>query len=812
MMRRGSVLLVVLAIAAIAGTAVPTLVRKARTVHPVSGKSVLTPGPDGNTTVLHNGWRIRPAGSHVACGDLPLGGAVSPDGRLAVVPTCGYNAHAIHLLDLREWREIASWRVPKAWAGAAWKLDGRRLYVSGGLGNPQADIYCYGLGDGETWQARDDITLRDASRTKSCVSAIAMSPNGDLLFALNVADGYVYVVDPTTRETLQRVAVGTHPVACALSSDGRTLYVANWGGAEVACIRLEDGQAPVVKARWAVGAHPNAIAVTPDGRLFVSCGSADTVDILDASDGSRTERVRTSPTPQAPLGSTPNALAIAGGRLYVANADNNSVCVVDVARRGQSRVLGFIPTGWYPSAVLASGSTLVIGSGKGTGTRPNPARLPLNPIVPTGFDYIGRQLNGLLSFVRTPSDRELSQYTRQVVACTPFRQDRVSAVASTRRTAIPTRVGQASPIRYVLYIIKENRTYDQVFGDLPQGNGDPALCLFGRDVTPNQHALAEQFVLLDNLYCSGEVSQDGHPWSTMAYATDYTQRAWVLGYSGKGNLPDLASMADSPAGFIWQACKARSVSYRSYGEYAGHPSLEGNHSLAYIGKAGPGSAPPGRDTDRADIFIREFREFERAGTMPRFTVMSLGENHTNGTRAGSFTPKAMVASNDVAVGRIVEAVTHSSLWKQFAIFIIEDDAQNGPDHVDAHRTAGLVISPYTRRRYVDSTMYSTASMLRTMELILGLPPLTQHDAAATPMLNSFTDEADLSAFTALPARTDLQAKNPATAYGAARSARMDWSEYDRIDEDALNRILWHSIKGARTPYPGAVRSALIRGG
>jgi phospholipase C len=347
-----------------------------------------------------------------------------------------------------------------------------------------------------------------------------------------------------------------------------------------------------------------------------------------------------------------------------------------------------------------------------------------------------------------------------------------------------------------------------VFGDIPRGNGDPGLTLFGRDVTPNHHALAEQFVLLDNLYCNGEVSQDGHPWSTSAYCTDFDQRNWPLGYSGKTQTAAGSNITDPRSGFLWEAALKKGLTIRGYGEYSSHKSFQSYHCEEFIGKKGPGNAAPGRDMDKAEIFIREFKEFEKAGKVPNLMVMSLGEDHTNGTRPGAHTPKAMVASNDQALGKIVETISKSSLWKQFAIFVIEDDAQNGPDHVDSHRTVGLVISPYTRRNYLDSTMYSTASMLRTMELLLGLPPMTQYDAAATPMFESFTDKPDLSVYTPLPPQTDILAKNKASDFGAKASARMDWSDYDRMDEQQLNRILWHSIKGVNTPYPSPVRRAL----
>jgi hypothetical protein len=359
----------------------------------------------------------------------------------------------------------------------------------------------------------------------------------------------------------------------------------------------------------------------------------------------------------------------------------------------------------------------------------------------------------------------------------------------------------------VLFIMKENRTYDQVFGDLKQGNGDPTLTLFGRDVTPNQHALAEQFVLLDNLYCSGEVSQDGQPWTTSAYATEFTQRAWTLSYSRHGSLNTTGGISEQSTPYIWELARQKGLSVKTFG-MGNRRGIAEVRSARFDQRPSDPKLQRARDYERADRFVEEFQEMDWAGAVPNFMFMSLGENHTSGTAPGAYTPKAQVASNDVAVGKIVEAITKSKVWPAFAVFIIEDDAQNGPDHVDSHRTAGLVISPYVKRKVVDSDMYSTVSMLRTVELLLGLPPMTQHDAAAPPMVNSFMATPDLSGFTALPARIDLMTKNPPQGYGAVASARMDFREYDRIDEDALNRILWHSIKGADVPYPAPMRRAL----
>jgi hypothetical protein len=368
----------------------------------------------------------------------------------------------------------------------------------------------------------------------------------------------------------------------------------------------------------------------------------------------------------------------------------------------------------------------------------------------------------------------------------------------------------------------ENRTYDQVFGDIKEANGDPALVMFGEKVTPNRHKLARDFVLLDNLYCNGQVSRDGHPWSTMAYNTDYIARDWHLTYSGRKGVDDDEDgrLSNAPSGYIWDACARAKLSYRSYGEYGkrvsqpdGTSKMEGRVP-GLIGHMCPDYGVPKkkgakvRDTDRVETFLQEFHEFEKNNNLPRLIVMSLPEDHTYGTKVGENTPQACVGSNDLALGRLVEAVSQSKYWQETAIFAIEDDAQNGPDHVDAHRTAGHVISPYTKRHFVDSTQYSTVSMIRTIELILGLPPLSQYDAAARPMFNSFTEKPDLTAYQHIEAQTDLESVNTKLAYGAERSNQMDFSDVDRIDDFELNEILWRAIKGKNAPIPPAVRRAI----
>ncbi|HKI19179.1 MAG TPA: alkaline phosphatase family protein, partial [Isosphaeraceae bacterium] len=579
-----------------------------------------------------------------------------------------------------------------------------------------------------------------------------------------------------------------------------------------------------------MAAHPQ------DDRLFVACASSDRVDVIDTRRGIVTEMIHTALFPRAPEGSTPAALAIApdGKTLFVANADNNCVAVFDIAEPGRTQVKGFIPTGWYPTAVAVTpdGKNLLVGVGKGNQTKPNPikreeAKGKTEPDLPAPgglvrFPYIGTTLSGSLSVVSIPDDKTLAQYTETVYKNCPYSDRLLSDAPYPERTAIPTKVGEPSPIKHILYIIKENRTYDQVFGDLARGNGDPALVMFGRDVTPNHHKLAEEFVLLDNLYCNGHVSADGHPWSTMAYHTDYVARNWALTYSGRAGVvdDDDGDLEKAPSGYLWDACARAGLSYRSYGEYGrrvsqpdGSMRIEGSvpglvgHMCPDFG-VGKVHGRHARDIENAETFLREFHEYEKNGNLPRFMVMSLGEDHTTGTRPGTFTPRACVASNDVGLGRIVEALSHSKHWPEIAIFVIEDDAQNGPDHVDAHRTVGLVISPYTKRKHVDSTQYSTVSMLRSIELVLGLSPLSQYDAAARPMFASFTDKADLTPYVHEPARIDLNEVNAPTAYGAKRSLKMNFDEYDKIDDFELNEILWRAIKGKDAPVPPAARRAI----
>jgi hypothetical protein len=360
-------------------------------------------------------------------------------------------------------------------------------------------------------------------------------------------------------------------------------------------------------------------------------------------------------------------------------------------------------------------------------------------------------------------------------------------------------------------------------GDLPAGNGAPQLCLFPETVTPNHHALAREFVLLDNFYADGEVSADGHEWSMGAYATDFVEKAWPvdyghgerrkIGYPAEGEYP----IATPERGYLWDQAARAGVTFRSYGEFVFEgrtpesptrpalPVLRGHIDPLYRGF--DLNYP---DVDRVARFAAELKRFEAEGEMPRLQVLRLPNDHTSGGYPGALTPRALVADNDLALGRLVDAVSHSKFWPTTAIFVLEDDAQNGPDHVDAHRIPCLVISPYTARHTVDSTLYSTTSMLRTIELILGLQPMSQFDAAAAPMFASFTASPDVTPYSALPARFDLKERNPAEGADARESARMDFREADRADDIVLNEIIWRSVKGAHSPMPAPVRAAFFK--
>jgi YVTN family beta-propeller protein len=785
-------------------------------------------GPTEKGYLLPNGWTIAPVGEHVRLPDMVLNILPMPDGRTVLASSSGYNEHQLALIDVAAKRIVEKQTVRQSWFGLAAGKD--RVWWSGGGGGI---LHQYALADGKlsrTGPQEPERTRATKDKPPTFKTGLLFDVATDTLYSLDIDAGTISAIEASTGKEKQSRSLGGKPYDVKLARNRTRLYVSDWAGRVV--LALDPADLRVV-ARVAVGEHPNQIAVHPkDDRLFVACSSSNCVSVIDARLGYVVETIVTALFPNAPEGSTPDAVALTpdGNTLFVANADNNCVAVVDVAVPRQSQVKGFIPTGWYPTALAVSpdGKNLYVGVGKGNQSGPNPFDRALarenaaKKLRQRPYPYIGTILAGALSIVPIPDDKQLAEYTASVYRNCPYSDKLLTGAPYAGKTVIPTKVGDPCPITHVIYIIKENRTYDQVFGDMERGNGDPSLVMFGEDVTPNHHKLAREFVLLDNLYCNGQVSRDGHPWSTMAYHTDYIARDWHLTYSGREGVDDddERNLQKAPSGYLWDACARAGVSYRSYGEYGRRVSQpDGSFRIdgavpGLVGHMCPEFGVPRdsrhrvRDTDRVETFLREFAEYEKADSLPRFIIMSLGEDHTFGTSPGQHTPQACVASNDLALARLVEAVSKSKYWPRIAIFVIEDDAQNGPDHVDAHRTVGLVISPYVKRKHLDSTQYATVSMIRTIELILGLPPLSQYDAAARPMFESFSDRPNLEPYAAVPARIDLEAVNAPLAYGADRSAKMDFSEYDRINDFELNEILWRAVKGADAPLPPAVRRAI----
>lgn len=788
-------------------------------------RASLTPGP----ALLHNGWGVTPAGRQVKISDMALKMIVAPDRRALVAVSAGFNRTGITLLDVMT-KEVTQFHpLKECFNGLVFSRDGKRLFVSGG---DTGNIYTFDYRNGVATPA---TTVRPADAKPVFLAGLAVHPRTGKVYVCNEANHEIWVLNADTLAREATVATGLHPHSCVFGGDRRHLYVSNWGSRSVSVIDADTNQ----RVRdVTVGIRPNDMTLARDGRLFVACAGDNTVHVITTNEleklgepasparrlweGTR-EIISTSLYPQSLEGSTPVSVAVSPDdrTLFVANADNNNVMVVDISNRladeargrGEtiSFVNGFIPVGWYPTAVAVSpdNRTLFVANGKGLASRANyPARLeqPNHPFNSVSFDHIGRTLEGSIAVIDRPDAPQMAAYTEQVRRNTPYTPEALRRAPVPSESAIPARVGDPCPIKYVLYVIKENRTYDQILGDLkdakgqPLGNGDPELAIFGAKITPNHHQLARDYVLFDNLYSNSEVSADGHSWCDAAIATDFNQRSWIISYSHHGRLPGNEEMENPANGYLWDLCRRHGVTYKNYGE--------GAQRVPAINRGNWGDWHDYRDIDLVKNWIADLAKAEQTGALPQFTIMSLGEDHTYGTQPGKWSPNSCVGSNDLALGQIVAAASRSKFWPEMAIFVIEDDTQNGPDHVDAHRTVGFVISPYAKRRFVDSTLYTTASMIRTMELILGLPPLTQYDAGATPMFNAFQKEAVLTPYAVLDATVDLAEKNTARSPFSKKSVRMNFREYDRAPEDELNRILWYVAKGD-TPYPAPIHRALF---
>ena len=828
---------------------------------PERNSAAQLPGVQADGAVrLPNQWFLRPAGRQIVVGDFPVNIALHPGGKFAAVLHCGNGQHEVIVLELPGGRLVSRATTEESFYGVTFNKDGSRLFCSG-AGREQ--VHSWSFKDGYLF-GHEEIRLRDV-KERGIPSGLACSADGKSLFIANVWSHSVSVAD-LGKKTVTELALGTNsaagvprellppttddeaaitkraealldqtrpedpfPYACVLDEKHGRLYVSLWAQASVAVI---DTVRLLVIARWKTEEHPNEMLLSKDGQhLFVANANRNTVTVLDTGSGKTVETLVAELKPESPPGSTPNSLALSPDEktLFVANANINAVAVFDVAQVGRSRSLGFIPVGWYPTSVRVTpdGKRLIVANGKGLISKANRnGPQPGGGGPATVREYIASLMDGTVSIIDLASGEkfveQMRQHTAQTYRCLPV-PDADTIAASRANSPIPIVTGGPTPIKYCLYIVKENRTYDQILGDLPQGNGDRALCLFPERVTPNHHKLAREFVLLDNFYVEGEVSADGHEWTMGAYATDFVEKTWPLSYGhnrhkkfpypAEGNF-DIAMPA---GGYLWDRAREARVSYRSYGEFVRNGKTTNDPGVARVSALKGHIDPWFRSFDmdypdvlRAGRFISELQRFEREGEMPRLQVLRLPNDHTSGTTTNKISPTAAVADNDRALGMVIEAVSRSKFWAQTAIFVVEDDAQNGPDHVDAHRTIAFVVSPYTKRGYVDSTMYSTASMLRSMELILGMKPMSQFDAAAMPMYRSFTGRPDFRPFKAEPANVDLNERNLVTAWGAEISRKMDLTREDAADDLLLNEVVWRSIRGANSPMPAPKRAAFVR--
>lgn len=786
--------------------------------------AIKVPGRQNDGRILlPNGWTLEPVGSHLALGDLPLGLDVTPDEKYAAIANSGY-VQDLYIVDLQSRTVTDTLAANYAWLGVRFFDNGKRLAVSGGNSD---QIFLCDFNDGRATPT-DTIRLKEQSSKKLLApGGVEVSADNRTLYAVTKDDSSLFIIDLVARQVRKKLKMPAELYTCRLHPSRPELYVSLWGGKHVAIIDCDREE---ITGLIPVGDHPNDMAIltnddsgTTNGRLFVANANLNSVSVIDLARRRVIETIITSLVADAPPGSTPNGLAISpdGEKLFVANADNNYVAVFDIEVAGKSKPLGFIPVGWYPTAVhvLKNSSTLLVINGKGHGGSlanprgPNPYQKDTDKIS----QYIGKLFRGSLSFVPMPDETKLRQWSEKVFRNSLYYQQHHQQPKVGANNPL---LAKPSPIKYVFYIVKENRTYDQVLGDMKEGNGDSSLCLFPEWVTPNHHALAREFVLLDNLYAEAEVSADGHEWSMGAYATDYVEKNWPALYGGKGGrypAEGNVEMAAPTSGYIWDLCRRAGLSFRSYGEYMQYApgrkdsvftkveTLQGNYAPHF---------PPYdllvSDTTRVRLWRGEFDRFVKNGTVPRLQIIRLPNDHTAGTRKNMPTPRAMVAENDLALGMMVDHISHSAIWKESAIFVVEDDAQNGPDHVDAHRMVGFVISPYTKRRSVDSHLYSTTSVLRSMELILGVPAMTQFDAAALPMFASFTEQSNFQPYTCRSANIDLKEMNKEMAYGQQRSEEMNLAVEDAIPDVEFNEIIWKAIRGSDSEMPAPVRSAFVR--
>ena len=770
---------------------------------------------------LFNGWSLTPVGKSLPLEDMPLNIAVSPSGKYVAITNNGDGKQSITLIDAKNDKILDNHEIRSALIGLKFSNDNKHLYVSGGYNDT---ISIYDIINNKLIKKSFIALGKPWPKDKIGIAGIDADNARERIYAVTKEDNSLYVCDLKNKTILKKIPLGAEAYTCLLSPDKKMLYISLWGGGKVA---IFDTHKEKIIGEIATESHPNDMAITSNGKyLFIANANVNSVSVIDLAKKRVLENIIASLYPDAPPGTTPNGVALSSDNktLFIAGADNNDLAVFDVSEPGKSQSKGFIPTGWYPTCVRVIGNRLFVTNGKGLSSFAN--RNGPNPMGNTSEHqksekligpelYTGTMFKGKLSVIPIPDQKVLNVYSRAVYQNTPFNKKIEATAPGEARNPIPQKQGESSPIKHVFYVLKENRSYDQVLGDMKEGNGDPFICIFGDSITPNEHAIARQFVLLDNFYVNAEVSADGHNWSDAAYATDYVQKMWPSNYSGRGGDYDFGGnrkIANPDKGFIWDYCFRAGVSFRNYGEFAddGHipkilPELEEHTCNPYTGWN-----LSIQDVYREKIWEKDFDSLVAINKVPPLSFVYLPNDHTSGLAKGAYTPIAHVADNDLALGRLIDHISHSKIWNSTAIFVLEDDAQNGPDHVDAHRSPAFIISPYIKRGTVNHTLYTTAAMLRTVELILGLPPMSQYDAGAIPMWSCFTSKPDLTPYNVKPAEEDINARNEANNAAAKLSATFNLSKPDAVPDLELNEVIWQSVKGENSVMPAPHRSAFVK--
>jgi YVTN family beta-propeller protein len=764
----------------------------------------------GQAPMLPTGHRLDPAGPVFDVGNLPLAIVSTPEAGRAALLLSGWREQGLQVIDTRTGAVRQTITQDGAFLGLAFTPDGKTLFASGGH---EDAVYRYQFSAGQA-RAAGRIVLAPKPRDKDATrypAGLALSPDGQRLYvAENVGDALA-VVDLASGRVLQRARTGHYPYAVAVTPRG-VVFVSEWGESHLSVFDPGAGGRLVPRSRVEVGRHPSALLLNPSGsRLFVASASTDTVTVLDTATAKVIARLSDAPPAGPAEGSTPNALALSpdGTRLLVAEADNDAVALFDLspfvadspAARGSDALTGRIPAGWYPTALLATPDQLLVVNGKGRGSRPNPGHVqPGTPRPPGSADYVLGQLGGTVMKLGWDALGALDGLTRRVASANGW--DRPVS-----RPVYP-------PFAHVVFVIKENRTYDQVLGDMETGDGDVRLLFFPRPVTPNHHALAERFGLFDRFFTNAEVSSQGHVWTTAAYVTDYGEKTTPSAYSRRRADVDEGEVDEPATGFLWTAAIRKGVSLRVYGEFGkkapGTPvryTSTKKELVPHTSPTYPSYDLTITDQQRAEAWLADLEEFTRAGSMPALQILHLPNDHTSGALAGRPTPRAMVADNDLALGRIVEALSRSPFWKDTVLFSVEDDAQAGPDHVDSHRSVLLVVSAYNRGGTVHRFV-NTTDVVATVEEILGLDPLSQFDRFGRPLREVFSETPDLTPYRATTPSVRLDERNPARGRAALDSLRLRLARPDSGQDALFNEVLWRAIKGD-APMPRARRLSTL---